>query len=524
LKTDLPGEPVTATASVAASAAEPAGAEPPSAGATTADGSGRHHTMRTRLKRGTLWVFAGHGGSQVIRLVGNLVLWRLLDPTSFGIMAIVNALNQGIHMFSDVGIGPSIIQNKRGDDPTYLNTAFTIQAIRGTILFIAAVIIAYPFAALYREPLLAQLLPIVGLGSMIGGFNSTNYHTATRQISLGRVTMMELVTQAVGLLVMIVGAALYRSVWALVIGALASTMLKFVMSHTSLPGIRNRFTWDAPSARTLLKFGRWIFVSTLLAFAVAQSDRLIFGRLIPLSVLGVYSIATVWASMPTGVLDRVFGSVMFPLLSRLHGEGKDLSAAYHKARTPALLGTAWISACLLAGGPALTRFLYDQRAIDAGWIIQILMCGTWFGTLETANGTALLACGEARLVAIASSVKLVGLAVFIPLGLALGGFPGAVVGFAASEFGRYVVSVIFLRKVNLYEHWQDIFLSVMLAASGLVGIGVSRLVHGPLSSVTFAHGRLAAFLEGAAILVVVSAIWGWLFLRDRARNRRLNAA
>ena len=517
MKTDLPGDRATATAS----AAEPRDAE---AGGIPSDEAGRPHPTGSALKRGTLWVFAGHAGSQVIRLGGNLALWRLLDPTSFGIMAIVNALNQGIHMFSDIGIGPSIVQNKRGDDPTYLNTAFTIQAIRGMLVFIAALLLAYPFAVLYREPLLAYLLPAVGLSSVISGFNSTNYHTATRRISLGRVTLMELVTQSFGLLVMIGGAALYRSVWALVIGALASTALKLVLTHTSLPGIRNRLMWDRPSAHTLLKFGRWIFVSTLLTFAVGQSDRLIFGRLIPLSVLGVYSIATVWASMPTSVLDRIFASVMFPLLSRLHGEGRDLTAAYHKARTPALVGTAWISACLLAGGPALTRFLYDQRATDAGWIIQILMCGTWFATLETANGTALLACGEARLVAIASSVKLVGLAAFIPLGLALGGFPGAVVGFAASELGRYVASAVFLRKVHLYEHWQDLFLSAMLAASALVGMGVSRLVRGPLGSLAVDHGRVAAFVEGAAILVVVSAIWGWIYLQYRARGQRLNAA
>lgn len=517
MTSDLPAG--SASAPAAAPAPEAAAAE-----ASSVEASGGQRTLRARLTRGTLWVFAGHGGSQIIRLGGNLVLWRLLNPATFGIMAIVNALNQGINMFSDVGIGPSIIQNKRGDDPTYLNTAFTIQAIRGVLLFVAAIAIAYPFSALYHEPLLAKLLPVVGLGSMIAGFNSTNYHTATRKISLGRVTVMELFSQGFGLLVMIVGAALYRSVWALVIGTLASTAVKLVMTHVTLPGIRNRFLWDGPSAQTLLKFGRWIFVSTLLAFAVSQSDRLIFGRLIPLSVLGVYSIATVWASMPTGVLDRVFASVMFPLLSHLHGEGKDLSAAYHKARTPALLGTAWVSACLLGGAPALMRLLYDQRALDAGWIIQILMCGTWFATLETANGTALLACGEARLVAIASSVKLVGLAAFIPLGLALGGFPGAVVGFAASELIRYVVSVAFLRKINLYEHWQDLFLSGMLGATGVLGMLVSYLMRAPLASLTVTHARVSGLIEGAAILLVESVVWGWLYLRYRARNRRTSAA
>lgn len=507
-----PAPPSESTPSATTSATEAAGASAP-----------QQRNLRKTLTRGTFWALAGHGSSQLVRLGGNLVLWRLLNPASFGIMAIVNALNQGIHMFSDIGIGPSIVQSKRGDDPTYLNTAFTIQAFRGTALFLAAVAIAYPFAALYREPMLAQLLPVVGFGSLLSGFNSTNHHTATRRISLGRVTMQELGSQSLGLLTMIIGAALYHSVWALVIGSLVSVATKMVMTHT-LPGIRNRFQWDRPSAQTLLRFGRWIFLSTLLGFAVAQSDRLIFGRLIPMSALGVYSVATVWASMPTGVLDRVFGLVMFPLLSRLHGEGKDLSAAYHKARTPALLATGWISACLMGGGPALTQFLYDSRAADAGWIIQILMCGTWFSTLETANGTALLACGEARLVAVASSVKLVGLLAFIPLGLALGGFPGAVVGFAASELARYVVSVVFMRKIKIYEYGQDLFLSGVLGATGVLGIFVSRAVHGPLGSLRTGHARLSAFLEGLVVLLVTSAIWGWLYLRYRARDRRRSGA
>ena len=96
------------------------------------------------LARGSLWALLGYGGSQILRLAGNLVLWRLLYAEAFGLMAIVNVFMQGLAMFSDVGIGPSIIQNERGDDPDYLDTAWTIQALRGGALFVVAVIFADP--------------------------------------------------------------------------------------------------------------------------------------------------------------------------------------------------------------------------------------------------------------------------------------------------------------------------------------------------------------------------------------------
>ena len=63
-----------------------------------------------------------------------------------------------------------------------------------------------------------------------------------------------------------------------------------------LPGTRNRFHWDRSSADEMMSFGRWIFVSTLLTFLAMQADRLIFGKLITLTDLGVYGVAAMMAS------------------------------------------------------------------------------------------------------------------------------------------------------------------------------------------------------------------------------------
>ncbi len=79
----------------------------------------------------SVWVIIGYGSSQCLRLISNLILTRLLVPELFGLMALVNTFIIGLNLFSDVGIRPSIIRSERGEDPLFLNTAWTLQVIRG---------------------------------------------------------------------------------------------------------------------------------------------------------------------------------------------------------------------------------------------------------------------------------------------------------------------------------------------------------------------------------------------------------
>ena len=116
---------------------------------------------------------AGHGASVLIRLASSLILTRLLFPEVYGVMSLVWMVMYGLAMFSDVGLGPAIIRDKRGDDPVFLNTAWTVQAIRGAVLWGGSCLAASPMAAFYGQPELAQLIPVAGLTALIAGFNST---------------------------------------------------------------------------------------------------------------------------------------------------------------------------------------------------------------------------------------------------------------------------------------------------------------------------------------------------------------
>ena len=73
-----------------------------------------------------------------MRLGSNLILTRLLVPEAFGTMALVNALVMGLTMFSDMGTGPAIQKCAHGDEPEFLDTVWSVQAIRGGVLWLVA--------------------------------------------------------------------------------------------------------------------------------------------------------------------------------------------------------------------------------------------------------------------------------------------------------------------------------------------------------------------------------------------------
>ncbi len=156
----------------------------------------------------------------------------------------------------------------------------------------------------------------------------------------------------------------------------------------------------------IFHFGKWIFLSTILAFLVGQSDRLIFGKIVPLATLGVYSIAAMFAALPTGVLHRVGSAVVFPAFSRKAESMNGFASAYRRSRRPlSSPSEVWVVACLAASGPALIETLYDPRYADAGWILQLLAIGAWFHILQVPSGSALLALGLPRWLAVAQRLQ-----------------------------------------------------------------------------------------------------------------------
>jgi O-antigen/teichoic acid export membrane protein len=413
----------------------------------------RELSLKRRIIRSTVWIISSEATNSLLHLVSNLILTRLLFPEAFGLMALVYVFIRGVHLFSDVGLRPCIIQNRQGDDPVFLNTAWTIQVVRGILIWIVTCAIALPLAYFYRQPQMLWLLPVVGLNSIVTGFFPTKLILCDRHLQQGRVTILQILANLFGLTCMALLAWRFASIWALVAGEMLNNLATLVMSHSGLlPGMSNRFGWNREVRQEIYHFGKWIFLSTLLAYLTSHADRLLFGKLIPLDLLGVYAIGVTIAKLTLNLIAKLNLSVTMPAYARSIDTGADIEPVYHRAHKSILiLGGACLS-FLIVYGPLLVQILYDSRYQKAGWIVQLLAVGQWFAVISSANGSALVAIGKPRGMAAGNLVMLVSLMALVPVSFVHFGFKGALVALIGPEILKYL-TIATCSRINGLIGW-----------------------------------------------------------------------
>lgn len=341
---------------------------------------------------------------------------RLLAPEMFGLMALVNITLQGLELFSDFGIRTAIIQHRQGEDRRFLDTAWTVQIVRGLALWLFTVIIAWPAAWCYGQETLIYVIPVAGLIFIFAGFTSTALYTHERRISLAKPTLLEVGSRAASILAMIAVALVTHSIWPLVAGLLVFWSCKAIGSQW-LSTQRNRFAWDQESRRFLFRFGGLVMLSSGALFISNQGERLIMGKFVSMGDLGVYSIAYTFASLAQGVVALLAAKVLLPSYARLLRTNPERALVrYRHSRHIMLCVGAAMMGAMIAFGPILIGWLYDPRYAAAAWMVQILSIESFCEIVQSPTSQLLLASGKPKYGAMANVLR--GLLIIVGIYLA----------------------------------------------------------------------------------------------------------
>jgi O-antigen/teichoic acid export membrane protein len=478
------------------------------------DGGSDGRTLKQLAVRSSMWTMVAFGFGQVLRLVSSPVLAWFLTPEDFGTVGLIGVFVTGLAALSDVGIEQAIIQNKRGDDPVFLNTAWTLHAVRGVCLFFGCCLIAYPVYWLYSDKANAHyllvMLPVAGLGPLISGFNSTRQFTLNRHLKLGRVTALTLAYQVLGVVVQIAIAVKYRTPWAIIIGGLVSNLFWLFATHALMPGLRNRFCWDPQVRRDLMKFGKWIMVSTVITYTAMQVDRPLMAKLLDEYWLGLYVVALSLTRLPAEVISRLASVTLFPALARaVEQRPADLPQVLWRARGLILAVCVALTLGVVLGGPIFISVFYKSQWHRAGFLTQWASIAAWFTLLQASADRALLALGKTKPMATSNAVNL---AVTVIGGL-LGrwvdmnwtknesGIVGFMIGMAAGKMAGHMMIQIEMAKNGIPIFRQDTLYSALLLVACLVGIGLPQLMPRLIRS---ASDHM--FMYNAVIAVVICGV------------------
>ena len=429
-------------------------------------GSGAQ-SLSGRAALSGVWIGGGFVTQRALQLGSNLILTRLLFPEAFGSMALTSVFLVGLAMFSDLGLRAAIIRDARGSDPIFMNTAWTIQVIRGFALFILGSLMAYPISVLYDQPILFPLLTVVSTTAAIAGFDSIKMATAERNLDFRTVTYIQTASQVLMIVTMVGFAYIWKSVWALAVGNIIGTFTGVIAGHLLMRGHDHKFQLDRDSAKSLINFGKWIFLSTIITYLGGEGLRAIQGGFTTPGEFGILAIAYTIASIPIELAMKLTSYVGLPTLSEAHRtDTATMSRILHKFRTRVLLLSLLLVSTVVLVSEPLVKLLYDERYHAAGSFVVAVTLTSSVTLISAGYNNALLALGKSKaylwIMTLAALTRIGGLVA----GFEIFGIMGMIVGVGIANLAVLPIIWLAMLKLDLLDFKLDLICLLAILSLG----------------------------------------------------------
>ncbi|HEX8041392.1 MAG TPA: lipopolysaccharide biosynthesis protein, partial [Chryseosolibacter sp.] len=280
-----------------------------------------------RTFRGFFWVLLGSGVQAVLKTGVVAVLARLVTPGEFGLMGIAFVVLEFSKMFTQMGVGPALVQRTE-IETRHLTTGLTLSLMIGAF-FSLLLLVTAPFVALFfRMPGLTNILRVLSIVFLINSFTIIAQALMQRNMKFRINSAIEVGSYAIGYgLVGIVLAYLGLGVWSLVFASLAQAIVltAFLLSVQPFP---KKLGFDRTAFRDLLFFGGGFTLARIANFLALQGDNLVVGRLLGARLLGIYGRAYQFMVMPAGLFGNALDKALFPAMAKVQSDQTRVSRAY----------------------------------------------------------------------------------------------------------------------------------------------------------------------------------------------------
>jgi teichuronic acid exporter len=343
----------------------------------------KEKTLKDRAAVSLVWLTGERFGNLLSDFLISVFLARILGPSEFGLIAMVAVFIALLQPFTDAGLGSALLRKKDATPEDY-NTVFWsnlgLSSAAYAVVFIGAPLVAQ----FYKEPLLTDIIRVLGITLVLNSLNVVQNIRLTKLLDFRTISLRSLVSNilsgAIGLYLA------YRgwSYWALVVRQLLNAIITNVLywaARTWFPS----FTFSTASFKDFFGFGSKLLLSSLLDTGFRNIYPLLIGKFYSASALGFYNRAANLKDIPQTLVSQVTGRVSYPVLIELQDDPPRLAQAYRRlmqvvsfAYFPLLMGLMglsksivlvlltdkWASAIPLLQGLTFVGLLYPIHTLN----------------------------------------------------------------------------------------------------------------------------------------------------------------
>ena len=382
-------------------------------------------------------------GVKLIYLARLLILARILTPEDFGLLAIAAVAVHVLMHVTNVGMVPALVQRAEAD-PAHFDAAWTVGMLRAAGVALVLVVAAPLIADVFGEPRATPYLRVLALQPVLQASASIGIVRLTREFrfrSLALLSMGEAVANATVSIVL----APSLGVWALVIGALSGPAVHSILSYVAAPHAP-RLRFDTSATTELIRFGRWIFVTGLIALAGRTVLQATISRQLGVVDLGLYTLAVRLAFLPADVSGAVVGSVAFPLFSRLQAEVAKTAVVFRTLFTGLMAVMLPIVGLLTVLATPLVDHVLGDEWQGTAPVIGVLALASAIGIFGDVAAPMFEGAGRPRLVTFVESVQSAALVICAVVLAGTFGLMGAAYAWVLALAASMVFSAVLVRR------------------------------------------------------------------------------
>lgn len=327
---------------------------------------------KVSVSKNISWKLFERSASLSVTFIVTIVLARILDPSAFGLAAMVTVFVTLSNIFVTSGLGNALIQKKDADELDF-SSMFWLNLAVSIVLYLVLFMIAPLIAKFYGYPQLSAMLQVLSLRLLIAAVNSIQCAYISKNMMFRHYFYSTLSSKLASGIVGIIMAITGFGVWALIAQSLSMILFETCILWLRVKWRpRKAFSWER--VKTLYSFAWKIMFMSFVEAISNQFRHMLIGKKYSPEELAYYDKGELFPNIIVTNISSSLSAVMFPVLSNAQDDQERILSLLRR----------WISTYAYCTLPILMGFV-----VTAHSLITILLTDKWIASVPFLQ----LACG-----------------------------------------------------------------------------------------------------------------------------------
>ena len=287
-------------------------------------------SLKEKSISGVKWNSFSAAFGSIMALSKTAIMARLLTPSDFGLMAMLEGVMVFGDPLSEMGMSNAIIQAKV-ITRKQLSTLYWLNIGLGFVVFLLMVLISPLVADFYNEEQLTGLLMLLALTFILGPIGAQFNVLFQKELNFSLPVKIDFIANIISFIITVALAYTGRGVYALIYGKLARTLVSTVLLvFFGLRYHRPQFYFNIREVKKLLSFGAFQIAERYGYTLAGNWDKILIGKFLGAEQLGYYNIAITLVVMPMATITPIISKVIYPVFSQISDNAEKLNRYYSK--------------------------------------------------------------------------------------------------------------------------------------------------------------------------------------------------